>query len=102
MAHISYLSLGLSSTTVLLGNSNRFSPEPGNGQPTVFESGRNPDVFQVPFDGTPLVWSLGTITATASANDDECAPPSFAAHVPPMLTVSNTSGLPVRGFTSAT
>jgi hypothetical protein len=92
VAHFGYLSAASGLTTVPVGATNRLWPDPADGgQPTVFDPGRANDVFDVPFDGTPLVWSLGTFTATASTNDEECAPPSFAAHLPrcncPLLRV---------------
>jgi hypothetical protein len=116
VAHFGYLSLGLSSTTVSVGDANHFSPEPANrGQPTAFESGRNPDVFQVSFDGTPLVWSLDGRPATASATSEPCTPPppppvlvapilecvstlapdSFVAHFGYLSAASDTTSVPL-------
>jgi CSLREA domain-containing protein len=54
---------------IALGADNKFTPAPENrGQPTLFAPGRQVKVFEVPFDGSNLVWTLNGKTATASSN----------------------------------
>ena len=66
------------SVTIPIGNNNKFSPNPqGRGQPTVFLPGRQRSVFEVPFNGSNLVWSLKgpdnqTRTSTASNESTRC------------------------------
>jgi predicted extracellular nuclease len=57
---------------ILVGPMNRFQPAPENrGQPTVFLPGRQRSVFEVPYNGSLLVWALNQRTATASTNPQQ-------------------------------
>ena len=64
--------------SVAIGPGNGFSPAPElRGQPTTFVPGRQREVFQVSFDGTPLTWTLTGLdgaarTATASGSSILC------------------------------
>ena len=73
-AHFGYQNKNAFEVTVEVGDNNKFSPSPvDRGQPADFASGRQRDVFQVPFNGNNLVWTLrspngSSRTATASSN----------------------------------
>lgn len=66
--------------TVARGEENQFNyggqTVTDMGQPTEFQPGRAYDAFTIPFDGTNLVWKLGSRTSTAnsaSETDESCA-----------------------------
>jgi hypothetical protein len=79
-----YQSQNSASYEIPLGTSalgvNSFSPAPqGRGQPVVFLPGLAADAFAVPFDGTPLTWTVAAgsnapLTATASSASPRCLP----------------------------
>jgi len=90
-----------------MGSRNKFTPLPQDrGQPTVFWPGRTPPdrgVFQVPFDGGDLVWTLkgpdgSTRTATASSSSRRCPGPTLTGLDP--VSVFLTQG--GRGALTAT
>jgi CSLREA domain-containing protein len=60
--------------SIPLGPNNRFTPNPiDRGQPTQFAPGRQRFVFEVPFPGSNLVWTLNGRTSTASSGSARCA-----------------------------
>jgi predicted extracellular nuclease len=60
---------------ILIGPGNNFTPAPPDrGQPTLFAAGRQRFVFDVPFNGSNLVWTLNGKTATASSNPAQRCP----------------------------
>ena len=76
-AEFSYNNHNLASTTIPVGEQNRFNPAPEDrGQPTTFEPGqaepwpRNP--LAVVFDGNPIVWSLDGLSVAASRSTQPC------------------------------
>lgn len=77
-AHFGYNNTYSTSTTIAIGNKNKFTPNPINrGQPTIFTPGRVVDSFQVNFNGSNLVWYLKspngqTATATVSSSSPRC------------------------------
>jgi hypothetical protein len=59
--------------SVPLGAFNRFAPGPEfRGQPVAFAPGANPEEFEVPFDGAPITWVLGSRSVTASKETTSC------------------------------
>lgn len=83
-----------------VGENNKFSPPPKNrGQTTVFQPGRTPHdqgAFQVPFNGSHLVWSLKgpdgvRRTATASAHSKRCPGPTLTRLEPVSLSLAEGS-----------
>lgn len=64
--------------TIPVGSDNRFTSAPQDrGQTTVFVPGRQVAAFEVPFDGSNLVWTLRSpngrqATATASTASSRC------------------------------
>jgi len=76
LARFGYNNRNSFQVAILVGSTNRFSPNPQNrGQPGVFLGGRQRFVFEVPFNGSNLVWTLSGRTATASSNPAQrCAP----------------------------
>ena len=90
-----------------IGSRNKFTPLPQDrGQPTVFWPGRTPPdrgVFQVPFDGGDLVWTLkgpdgSTRTATASSSSRRCPGPTLTGLDPVSLFLTQGG----RGALTAT
>ena len=78
IAYWGYLNTGEDPVTVKAGTGrNRFSPgEADQGQPSLFEAGRQTGVFDTPFqaESVTLVWSLLGRTATASDDSPACNP----------------------------
>jgi RHS repeat-associated protein len=78
-ARFGYQNLNTVVVTVPVGANNKFTPNPiDRGQTTVFQTGRQRFVFDVPFNGSNLVWSLKgpdnqNRTSTASSNSAACA-----------------------------
>jgi hypothetical protein len=82
VAHFGHLNENPVPITIPVGPDNRFSPAPvDRGQTTTFPPGRSgfypAAAFQVPFDGSPLTWTLGspdgtTRSTTASAASARC------------------------------
>lgn len=82
VAHFGHLNENPVPITIPVGPDNSFAPAPADrGQTTVFPAGRSnfyPDTaFQVPFDGSPLTWTLGspdgtTRSTTVSAASSRC------------------------------
>jgi glycosidase len=78
LARFGYKNDNTVSVTIAVGNNNKFNPNPINrGQPTSFAAGRQVAVFDVPFNGSNLVWSLrgpdnANRTSTASAGSKRC------------------------------
>ncbi len=77
-AHFGYSSSYNGPVTLPVGFRNYFYPWPADrGQPTVFQAGRQVDVFTVDFNGSNLVWILtdpagNTRTATATGSSPAC------------------------------
>jgi hypothetical protein len=72
-AKFGYRNDNTKSVFVPVGTNNKFSPTPENrGQPTIFLTGRNYEVFSVNFDGRNLVWNIFSKKATASKNSTPC------------------------------
>lgn len=83
LAHFGYLNTVTDQVAVAVGPNNKFTPSPiERGQPTSFLSGRQRDVFTVSFDGSNLVWKLGSRTSTASRTSQACPTPSVCAGQP--------------------
>lgn len=63
------------SDTVPIGSSNGFSPSPeGRGQPTVFQSGQNDNVFADTLKGVgSLTWTLSNHSVSATTSSTACA-----------------------------
>jgi hypothetical protein len=63
------------SDTLPIGASNGFSPSPeGRGQPTVFLSGQNDNVFAVTWNGVgSLTWTLNNHSVSATTSSTACA-----------------------------
>jgi hypothetical protein len=87
VAHFGYSNKNASRVEIAVGSSNRFTPGENLGQPTLFQSGRLVDVFQVTFAGGNLVWTLDGRTATASPNSKACATPPVPAFFPDQVAV---------------
>lgn len=59
--------------TVPLGLFNRIDPAPQlRGQPSSFRPGAHEGVFEVPFDGSPISWIVGSRSATANSGVPSC------------------------------
>jgi hypothetical protein len=72
-AHFGYDNPDQGADMIPIGSDNGFSPLPMNrGQPTLFLPGRRRDVFQVDFDGFPLVWTVAGQSVTASGSSPPC------------------------------
>jgi lysophospholipase L1-like esterase len=72
-ARFSYLNTSPATVSVPVGSENFFAP--GNeslGQPDEFSSGSPAQPFTIAFDGAPLSWHLGRVTATASFESPAC------------------------------
>jgi hypothetical protein len=85
-ASFGYVSDNRTPVSVVVGESNHFSPLPANqGQPTVFEPGRHVGVFTVNFSSGNQVWTLDGLTATAYSNRRPLCTflPLSATHVAP-------------------
>lgn len=92
-AHFSYKNDNDVPVTIAVGTNNKFTPTPVNrGQPSLFQPGRTPfypnAAFQVPFNGSNLVWTLkgpdgAARTSTASSGSKRCALDT----TPPVLTL---------------
>ncbi len=87
VAHFGYSNKNASRVEIAVGSSNRFIPGENLGQPTLFQSGRLVDVFQVTFAGGKLVWTLDGRRATASPNAKACAAPPAPAFFPDQVAV---------------
>lgn len=58
-----------------IGTNNQFlSASPDQGQPTTFLSGLVSNAFSVAFDGNPLEWKVGALSAIASSASTPCTP----------------------------
>ncbi len=72
-ARFSYLNTSPSAVSVPVGSENFFAPGSESlGQPDRFSSGSPAEPFTVAFDGAPLTWHLGSVTATASLESPAC------------------------------
>lgn len=77
-ARFGYQNLNSVPVTIPVGTANKFPPTPiDRGQSTAFQTGRIRNVFEVPFNGNNLVWSLkgpdnSHRTSTASHNSARC------------------------------
>jgi hypothetical protein len=87
VAHFGYSNKNASRVEIAVGSNNRFTPGEDLGQPTLFQSGRLVDVFQVTFAGGNLVWTLDERTATASPNSKACAAPPAPDFFPDQVAV---------------
>ncbi len=82
VARFGYQNDNSATINISVGNNNKFSPSPqGRGQTTSFLPGRKVNAFQVPFNGSSLVWSIKgpdnqTRTATASSSSALCPAPT--------------------------
>jgi uncharacterized repeat protein (TIGR01451 family) len=106
-AYFGYDNQTASPVTIPIGAGNQFVPDPKDrGQGTVFQPGRQKDVFFVDFDGSAQVWHLNNVTAVANKNPlVACGDVGITAAVPPQVIagqnfvytvkVSNTSPQPV-------
>jgi uncharacterized repeat protein (TIGR01451 family) len=91
-AHFGYLNQGAEAVTVPVGADNAFTPAPEDrGQPTRFEPGRAPDVFQVDFEGT-IAWTLAGHTVTASGSSDRCASSSGTLRIDKLVEPTSDPG----------
>jgi len=77
IARFGYFNRNSSTAYIPVGEYNRFTGEPDRGQPEYFLPGRRVGVFEVPFSGDNLVWTLRSPngsqrTATASSNSAPC------------------------------
>jgi hypothetical protein len=77
IAHFGYWNTYSDARMLRMGARNKFTPSPKDrGQPESFEPGRHLDVFQVIFDGAPLIWTLGDLRSrrdvTASRHSPRC------------------------------
>jgi lysophospholipase L1-like esterase len=72
-ARFSYLNTSPSAVSVPVGSENFFAPGSESvGQPEWLSSGSPEEPFTVAFDGAPLSWHLGSVTATASLESPPC------------------------------
>ena len=76
-AYFGYLNTGEQEREIRVGHRNKFTPHPRDrGQPDIFLTGRHRHVFEVIFNGRPLVWTLDDgrrrRTATASRQGPRC------------------------------
>src|SRR5262249_40905619 len=103
-ARFGYSNLNTVSVTIPVGANNKFTPTPiDRGQTTVFLPGRQRFTFDVPFNGSNLVWSLKgpdnqNRTSTASSNSTPCStnhPP--VANAGPAQTVFVGSTVQLNG-----
>ncbi|MBI5667966.1 MAG: thrombospondin type 3 repeat-containing protein [Chloroflexi bacterium] len=102
-AYFGYNNPNSIAVTIPIGPNNEFVPAPQDrGQGTIFQPGRQVDVFSFSFNGSNQVWKLNGITATASSDfRQRCgdvgvtksAPEqvTLGEHVVYTLTVSNNS-----------
>jgi RHS repeat-associated protein/uncharacterized repeat protein (TIGR01451 family) len=109
-ARFGYSNLNTVVVTIPVGANNKFTPTPiDRGQATVFQPGRQRFVFDVPFNGSNLVWSLKgpdnqNRTSTASSNSAACAsnhPPVANAGPAQTVFVGTTVQLDGSGSTDA-
>lgn len=109
-ARFGYQNLNTVNVTIPVGTNNKFTPTPTNrGQTTVFLPGRQQFVFDVPFNGSNLVWSLKgpdnlNRTSTASSTSAACAtnhPPVANAGPAQTVFVGTTVQLNGTGSTDA-
>jgi RHS repeat-associated protein/uncharacterized repeat protein (TIGR01451 family) len=107
-ARFGYSNLNTVVVTIPVGANNKFTPTPiDRGQATVFQPGRQRFVFDVPFNGSNLVWSLKgpdnqNRTSTASSNSAACAtnhPPVANAGPAQTVFVGTTVQLDGSGST---
>ena len=92
-AHFGYSNDNPYPVTVPVGLLNLFIPTPiDRGQPTVFQPGRQQNVFSVVFNGKPLIWEVRGRITTATNN------PSLACGgvdtIPPAMSITS----PVDGM----
>jgi hypothetical protein len=72
-AHFGYDNPVRGEDTIPIGPDNSFSPAPENrGQTTHFLPHLQTNVFQVDFDGSPLVWTVTGQSVTASRDSRRC------------------------------
>jgi hypothetical protein len=77
-AYFDYTNVHNSAVTVGIGANNQFTPGSADqGQPTIFQPGEASTdwyeaAFSVTFDGSPLTWTLGSQSVTASNNSTIC------------------------------
>ena len=99
VARFSYKSDNTTAVAVPVGDSNKFYPDPQDrGQPIIFQPGDHKYAFNVPFDGSKLVWTLWGHTAMASASDssiDVCAPDTQAPTAPTNLVSTHLTATTV-------
>jgi plastocyanin len=97
-AHFGYQNDAKSSVTRPPGKDNAFSPPPvDRGQPSLYEPGRQLDVFTVRFDGQPLTWTLDGRTATAARDSTPCAPATAEATIANFAYLPDPLEVPVGG-----
>ena len=74
VAHFGYTNRALATHRLGVGPKNRIDRDDGDAcQPTTFVSGTHHDVFAVAFQNE-VQWTIGTLTATATASSPRCAP----------------------------
>jgi Carbohydrate-binding module family 5/12 len=86
-----YTNASTATVIVPIGTSNGFDGgQPARGQPTAYAAGVHDGAFVVDFDGSPLTWTLGQMSATASASSPMCqttpSPDGPVVHFPSMGT----------------
>lgn len=75
VAMFGYKNTAAAAVTQAVGPGNQFSPGAADrGQPTSFRSGQVDYWVPVPFDGTPLTWTLGAVKAVATKDSPACPP----------------------------
>ena len=78
VARFGYLNENDEPVEIMVGDNNKLSPSHENDRlPILFEEGRQYGVFEIPFNGSNLVWTLegpdgSTRTATASSGSSPC------------------------------
>jgi RHS repeat-associated protein len=92
-AHFGYSNDNTYAVTVPVGLLNLFIPPPiDRSQPTVFQPGRQQNVFSVVFNGKPLVWEVrGRITTATNSPSLACG---GADTIPPAMSITS----PVDGM----
>lgn len=79
IAHFGYKNENTVNVDIPIGGENKFTPAPQDrGQPTTFLPGRQTFVYEVPFNGDNLVWTLDGRTSTASRFSKRCNEPPVA------------------------
>jgi RHS repeat-associated protein len=106
-AHFGYSNDNTYPVTVPVGLLNLFLPLPINrGQPTVFQPGRQQNVFSVVFNGKPLIWEVRGRIITATNNPSlacggvDTIPPAMSITSPVDGMITSASSVQVSGTAS--